>query len=149
MQETQEARFKPWIGKIPWRRKWQPTPVFLPGKSHGQSSLVGYTPRSCKELNMTKRQQEPNSVTGSVFLICRMRSRWSLRGLKFYHAWGRRGMEALSFVFRVPLYVMNLSLLLRRECHLQGFLVRFERKLTSRTVSDNHQSIVFLCGACA
>jgi len=31
-------------GKMPWRRKWQPTPVFLPGKSHGQRSLVGYTP---------------------------------------------------------------------------------------------------------
>ena len=31
------------VGKIPWRRKWQPTPVFLPGKSHGQSSLAGYT----------------------------------------------------------------------------------------------------------
>ena len=30
----------PWVGKIPWRRKWQPTPVFLPGKSHGQRSLV-------------------------------------------------------------------------------------------------------------
>ena len=34
-------RFEPWVGKIPWRRKWQPTPVFLPGKSHGQRSLVG------------------------------------------------------------------------------------------------------------
>ena len=33
----------PWVGKIPWRRKWQPTPVCLPGKSHGQKSLVGYT----------------------------------------------------------------------------------------------------------
>ena len=30
-----------WVGKIPWRRKWQPTPVFLPGKSHGQRSLAG------------------------------------------------------------------------------------------------------------
>ena len=37
-------RFDPWIGKIPWRRKWQPTPVFLPGESHGQRSLVGYNP---------------------------------------------------------------------------------------------------------
>ena len=36
--------FSPWVGKIPWRRKWQPTPVFLPGKSHGQKSLVGYSP---------------------------------------------------------------------------------------------------------
>ena len=32
-------KFNPWVGKIPWRRKWQPTPVFLPGKSHGQRSL--------------------------------------------------------------------------------------------------------------
>ena len=37
-------RSSPWVGKIPWRRKWQPTPVFLPGESHGQRSLVSYTP---------------------------------------------------------------------------------------------------------
>ena len=39
----------------PWRRKWQPTPVFLPGESHGQRSLVGYSPRGRKESDMTKR----------------------------------------------------------------------------------------------
>ena len=38
------AGFHPWIGKIPCRREWLPTPVFLPGKSHGQRSLVGYSP---------------------------------------------------------------------------------------------------------
>ena len=36
--------FDPWIGKIPWRRKWQPTPIFLPGKAYGQRSLAGYSP---------------------------------------------------------------------------------------------------------
>ena len=36
--------FNPWVRKIPWRRKWQPTPVFLPGKFHGWRSLVGYSP---------------------------------------------------------------------------------------------------------
>ena len=36
--------FDPWVGKIPWRRAWQPTPVFLPGESHGQRSLAGYSP---------------------------------------------------------------------------------------------------------
>ena len=36
--------FDPWVGKIPWRRTWQPTAVFLPGKSHGQRSLVAYSP---------------------------------------------------------------------------------------------------------
>ena len=35
--------FDPWLGKIPWRRAWQPTPVLLPGESHGQRSLVGYS----------------------------------------------------------------------------------------------------------
>ena len=38
------CRFDPWVGKIPWRRAWQPTPVFLPEESHGQRSLVGYNP---------------------------------------------------------------------------------------------------------
>ena len=46
--------FNPWVGKISWRRKWQPTPVFLPGKSHGWRSLVGYSPWGHKESDMTE-----------------------------------------------------------------------------------------------
>ena len=42
--------FDPWVGKTPWRKKWQPTPVFLLRKSHGQRSLVGYSPWGCKEF---------------------------------------------------------------------------------------------------
>ena len=45
--------FYPWIGKIPWRRAWQPIPVFLAGESHGQRSLVGYSPWGCKESDTT------------------------------------------------------------------------------------------------
>ena len=45
-------RFDPWVRKVPWRRTWQPTPVFLPGKSQGLRSLVGYSPQGHKELNM-------------------------------------------------------------------------------------------------
>ena len=41
--------FNPWVGKIPWRRKWQPTPVFLPEKSYGERSLAGYSPWGCEE----------------------------------------------------------------------------------------------------
>ena len=47
--------FNPWFGKIPWRRAWQPTPVFLPGKSHGQRSLAGYSPWGRCESDMTER----------------------------------------------------------------------------------------------
>jgi len=39
-----KSRFDSWVGKIPWRRAWQPTPVFLPGKFQGERSLVGYSP---------------------------------------------------------------------------------------------------------
>ena len=47
-------RFSPWVWKIPCRRKCQPTPVFLPGKSHEQRSLVGYSPWGHKESDMTE-----------------------------------------------------------------------------------------------
>ena len=47
-------RINPWVGNIPRRRKWQPTPAFLPENFHGQRSLAGYSPWSCKEWNMTK-----------------------------------------------------------------------------------------------
>ena len=47
--------FDPWVGKIPWRRAWQPIPVFLPGKSHGQRSLAGYSPWGSKESDTTER----------------------------------------------------------------------------------------------
>ena len=51
---VQETGFDAWVRKILWRRKWQPTPVFLPRKSHGQRSLVGYSPWSLKESDMTE-----------------------------------------------------------------------------------------------
>ena len=47
--------FDPWVGKIPWRRKWQSTPVLLPGKSHGQRSQVGYSSWGRKESDTTER----------------------------------------------------------------------------------------------
>ena len=48
------SRFDPWVRKVPWRREWQPTPVFLPGESHAQRSLMGYNPWGCKELDITE-----------------------------------------------------------------------------------------------
>ena len=44
-----------WVGKMPWSRKWQITPVFLPGKFHGQRSLVGCSPWGCQESDMTEQ----------------------------------------------------------------------------------------------
>ena len=53
--------FDPWVWKIPWRRAWQPTLVFLPRESHGQRSLAGYSPWGHKESDTTERLNS-NSV---------------------------------------------------------------------------------------
>ena len=60
--------FNPWVGKIPWRRKWHPTPVLLPGKSHGQKILVGYGPWGRKESDSAAWLHFLSAKT--VCLIC-------------------------------------------------------------------------------
>ena len=57
--------FDPWVGNIPWRRKWQPTPVSLPGESRGRRSLVGYGPQGHKESDTTKRLQFSYTIGNS------------------------------------------------------------------------------------
>ena len=51
-RKCKRRRFDPWVRKIPWKRKWQPTPIFLPEKSHGQRSLVGYSSWGPKESDI-------------------------------------------------------------------------------------------------
>ena len=56
LSAVQETGFDPWVGKIPWRREWLPTPVFLPGEFHRQRSLMGYSPPwGLKELDRTEK----------------------------------------------------------------------------------------------
>ena len=52
--DIKRFRFDPWVGRFPWRRKWQPTPVFLPGEPLEQRSLVGYHPWGCKVWDTTE-----------------------------------------------------------------------------------------------
>ena len=68
-----DGKFDPWVGRIPWRRKWQPTPVFLPGNSHGHNSLVGYSPWGHKRIGcdlVTKQQQHNWVCCCSVTKLC-------------------------------------------------------------------------------
>ena len=62
--------FHSWVGKIPWRRKWQPSPVFLPGESHGRRSLVGYSPWGHRGSDMTER------LHFSLFTFMHWRRKW-------------------------------------------------------------------------
>ena len=62
--QCRRSGFDPWVGKIPWRKKWQPTPEFLPGEFHGQRSLVGCSPWDPTELDMSEQ------LTFSMYYCC-------------------------------------------------------------------------------
>ena len=68
--------FDPWVRKITWRRKWQPAPVFLPGKSHGQRSLAGYSPQGHKSQTRLSRHHHflPGLTKSFPLLILPARS---------------------------------------------------------------------------
>ena len=59
--QSRRHGFDPWVGKVPWRRKWQPTPVLLPRKSHRQRGLVGYSPWGRKESDMAEELSTSHS----------------------------------------------------------------------------------------
>ena len=63
----QETWFDPWVGKIPWRREWSPTPAFWPGEVHGQRSLVGYCPWGRKELDAAEQLSRVYTHTQCIY----------------------------------------------------------------------------------
>ena len=94
--QCRRCQFDPWVGTIPWVRKWQPTPVFLPVEFHGQRSLVGYSPWGRKELDTTEQ------------LSTAHRNRLIRENHKFIcmhlHMWISRG-EKLGRVVRTLVYI--------------------------------------------
>ena len=69
----------PWVGKVPWRRWWQPTPAFLPGESHGQRSLAGYCPQGCKEVDRTEHAHTVSKpLYASVSFLVKWSCYWNL-----------------------------------------------------------------------
>ena len=67
----QDPGFDPWVRKIPWRRKWQPTPIFFSGKSHGQKNLVGYSLRGHEESDMTEHAYNFMSIDSMINMKCK------------------------------------------------------------------------------
>ena len=70
-QSRRRNRRQHQVGKIPWRRKWQPAPVFFPGKFHGQGSLVGYSPWDCRRVghDLATGQRRPSTVPGTEHVL--------------------------------------------------------------------------------
>ena len=98
--------FDPCVGKILWNRKWQPTPVFLPGKFHGQRSLEGYSPWGCKESDMTECVCVCTHTHTHFFLVVGE----EFRKLNF----GKRRPAYIlyDFPFSLPLLALAVALLL-------------------------------------
>ena len=61
-RRLERCGFDSWVRKVPWRRKRQPAPVFLPGKSHGQRNLAGYSPWGHRESEATEHTRDPSFV---------------------------------------------------------------------------------------
>ena len=78
--------FDPWVGKIPHMRAWRPTPVLLPGESHGQRSLVGCSPWGCKESDMTEATEHAHTreVSGNLYCSPACNSCFSLPAFKVF-----------------------------------------------------------------
>ena len=77
--QSKRGRFNPWGGKSLWRRKWKPTPVFLPGKSHGQRNLAACSPRGRKESDTT---EQPSEQAHSSSYNCEQGATWSYQDLR-------------------------------------------------------------------
>ena len=69
----------PWVGKIPWRREWLPTPILLPGEVHGQRSLEGYSPWGRKESDTTERlTRSLHFIAITTVAVVKPHSTWAL-----------------------------------------------------------------------
>ena len=111
--QCRRSGFDPWVGKIPWRRERLPTSVFLPGKFHGQRVLAGYSPWSCKELDMA----EQLTLT---YLMLRMLSTFSCANLPLiYFPWWSVYLNLCSFFLNwvVHFFIIEFWKLSMRSGH--------------------------------
>ena len=103
--------FDPWVKKIPWRRKWQSTPVFLPGEPHGQRRLAGYSPKGHKKSDVTEHTH--------TRIISKT---WHLSPLEFSLYYANNYFQAKVFFFffrntRLPISTLNFKrLFLKSHC---------------------------------
>ena len=120
MQEKQEIHgFNPWVKKIPWRRKWQLTPVFLPGEPHGQRRLASYSPWGCKELDTTERARahththththrmalSDQMLTKAKKDVCRDRKREYREAKTIFHA--KRDRQTCRIRTELSLFILS------------------------------------------
>ena len=128
MQVTQVY---PWVGKIPWRREWQPTPVFLPREFHGQRTLAGNSPQAHKESDTTEQLTHTYTKTYDTTLVRAwgnvLSHRWRedrlvqfFWGVVWQQAW--KAFERMTFDLTVP-YLGNFTMKMYGHLSLVLFIL--------------------------
>ena len=113
----------PWVRKIPWRRKWLPTPVFLPRKSRGQRSLAGYSPWGHKEWDMTERLTLSLSQHTFSNWINRIFSQLVEQGIYHYSFYSLNSKMSYLFLCLLYLKYHNKPIPATQKQYLIGALV--------------------------
>ena len=139
--------FNPWVGKIPMRRKWQPTPLFLPGESHGQKSLADYSSRGCKvRHDWSSKQQKQQAVlllTSPWMMVTT--ERLDLKSMHYCTKveGGRKGNLSFS-----P-SVSQLEMIWQHKCHISNvWMIAFWKKIINRVgISTKRPSSVIYTGS--
>ena len=135
----QETHVYLWGGKVPWRRKWLPTPVSLPGKSHGQRSSAGYRPWGHRELDTTQHQHQHHQRESKDKSWKAWREPLPLASLEpnYSHSWTQK----LRIVFSNPVNMGVISFLVIPNL-LQIFLLRnASLSHISNSVSSSNQRL--------
>ena len=112
--QCRRYRFDPWVRKIPWRRAWQPTQVFLPGESHGQRSLVGYGAWCCKKSDTTERL----STQCMILQLCE----YTKKNSELYTKWWVISQYSFFFFFKVQVGASDTAKFMKRvqKCPKHG-----------------------------
>ena len=97
--QCRRCRFDPWVGKIPWRRKWQPTPVFLLSQSHGQRNLASSSPRGREELDTSEGLIQARSSNWPKWLWNLDPSEATFRGFSLDSREGPSEMRCVCYCF--------------------------------------------------
>ena len=126
-RRLKRCSFNPWVGKIPWSRKWQSTPVFLPGESHEQRSLAGYSPWGRTESDMTESNLTLALALASQLLNYEVRHNGnkSLFSPDLSSSWIHvcQVLPSSKILEMIPFLSVSLALawhLAHKRCHLDG-----------------------------
>ena len=107
--QCRKPGFDPWVGNIPWRRKWQPTPVFLSGVLHGQRSLADYSPWGHKESNTTEWLTLSLSQTCKENNVLKEKFSFGIRSLSPYELVSQFDWLVTIVIYNVKISLLNLS----------------------------------------